>query len=193
MLLNAPVPSLNLPIGSSRSGLSLVRTMARCCMATISVRWRVLRFIDSLPDKLAHLKTEHGMAVDSVLERQLLSINNARNCLVHRRGIISQRDLNSDDTMRVEWRKLHIFLQNQDGEHDLVIGQIVEKESAICLRVKDEQKRSVSGSASCSLHKSLLTSHGAVRIRQRPCKTGVVSKPRQGTGSAGGHSGIARR
>jgi hypothetical protein len=84
-------------------------------------------FIDSLPDKLAHLKTEHGMAVDSVLERQLLSINNARNCLVHRRGIISQRDLNSDDTMRVEWRKLHIFLQNQDGEHDLVIGQIARR------------------------------------------------------------------
>lgn len=93
-----------------------------------------------LPDKLTHLKSEHGIALDADLERHLLSINNARNCLVHRRGIVSQRDLNFDGKMLVEWRKLHIFLQNEDGEHDLVIGQLVEKESAICLRIKDERK-----------------------------------------------------
>jgi hypothetical protein len=141
MLLNTPVPSLNLAIGvlsiwalaSANNGKVLYSDYQR---ELEGVSFHRL----GLPDKLAHLKTEHGIAVDSVPERQLLSINNARNCLVHRRGIISKRDLNSDDTMVVEWRKLHIFLQNQDGEHDLVIGQIVEKESAICLRVKDEQK-----------------------------------------------------
>jgi hypothetical protein len=93
-----------------------------------------------LPDKLAHLKSEHGIAIDANLERHLLSINNARNCLVHRRGIVSQRDLNFDGRMIVEWRKLHLFIQNEDGEHDLVIGQIVEKESVICLRIVDERK-----------------------------------------------------
>lgn len=93
-----------------------------------------------LPDKLTHLNSEHGISIDANLERHLLSINNARNCLVHRRGIVSQRDLNVDGKMIVQWRKLHLFLQDEDGEHDLVIGQIVEKQSVICLRVIDEQK-----------------------------------------------------
>ena len=42
--------------------------------------------------------------------------------------------------MVVEWRKLHLFLQNDDGEHDLVVGQVVEKDSMVCLRVTDEQR-----------------------------------------------------
>lgn len=93
-----------------------------------------------LPDKLAHLKSEHGIAIDATLERQVLSVNNARNCLVHRRGVVSQRDLNTPDAMLVEWRKLHVFLQNEDGEHELVIGKVVAKASTVCIRVQDEQK-----------------------------------------------------
>lgn len=93
-----------------------------------------------LPDKLTHLKSEHGIAIDATLERQVISVNNARNCLVHRRGVVSQRDLNTTASMLVEWRKLHIFLQDEDGEHEFVIGKIIEKESTVCIRVRDEQK-----------------------------------------------------
>ena len=93
-----------------------------------------------LPDKLAHLKSEHGIAIDGTLERQVLSVNNARNCLVHRRGVVSQRDLNTASSMLVEWRKLHVFLQDEDGEHEFVIGKLIEKESTVCIRVQDEQK-----------------------------------------------------
>ena len=93
-----------------------------------------------LPDKLDHLRFEHGLLLEATLERQVLSVNNARNCLVHRRGIVSQRDLNANKKMLVEWRKLHIFLQNEDGEQEFCIGKLVEKESTVCLRVQDEQK-----------------------------------------------------
>jgi hypothetical protein len=92
------------------------------------------------PDKLTHLKSEHGIAIDETLERQVLSVNNARNCLVHRRGIVSQRDLNTVDSMLVEWRKLHVFLRNEDGEHELVIGKMIEKESTLCIQVRDGQR-----------------------------------------------------
>lgn len=93
-----------------------------------------------LPDKLTHLKSEHGLAINETLVRQVLSVNNARNCLVHRRGIVSQRDLNTTDSMLVEWRKLHVFLQDEDGEHEFVVGKLIEKESTVCIRVQDEQK-----------------------------------------------------
>jgi hypothetical protein len=93
-----------------------------------------------LPDKLTHLKSEHGIAIDATLERQVLSVNNARNCLVHRQGVVSLRDLNAPDAMVVEWRKLHIFLQDEDGEHELVLGKVIEKASTVCILVRDEQK-----------------------------------------------------
>ena len=93
-----------------------------------------------LPDKLSHLKAEHGVALDQTLERQILSVNNARNCLVHRNGIVSLRDLNTADSMVVEWRKLHVFLEDEDGEYELIIGKLVEKESTLCVRTHDYQK-----------------------------------------------------
>ena len=93
-----------------------------------------------MPDKLTHLKSAHGIEIDAVLERQLLSVNNARNCLVHRRGVVSQRDLNTPDSMLVEWRKLYVFLQDEDGEHELVFGKAIKKASSVCIRVQDGQR-----------------------------------------------------
>lgn len=102
-----------------------------------------------LPDKLTHLKTQHGIAIDATLERQVLSVNNARNCLVHRGGVVSQRDLNVTDSMLVEWRKLHLFLQDEDGEHDFVIGRVIEQDSMLCMRVEDRQKAFARGERVC--------------------------------------------
>jgi hypothetical protein len=92
------------------------------------------------PDKLSHMQSEHGIALDKDLARQVVSVNAARNCLVHRRGIVEDRDLNDGDLLTVEWRKLRTLLVDEDGEHELVIGQRIEKESSVCIRVVDDKK-----------------------------------------------------
>jgi len=93
-----------------------------------------------LPDKLEHLYKEHNISLDKDLARHLLSINTARNCLVHRRGIVSNRDTNIDGMLCVEWRKLHTFLKDEDGERELIFGKRLEKESTLCARVVDDKK-----------------------------------------------------
>lgn len=93
-----------------------------------------------LPDKLVHIQNEHHVVPDNDLQRHVLSVNSARNCLVHRRGVVSTRDVDAQGVLTVEWRKLHTFLQDDDGEHELVIGQRIEKESWVCIKVIDEKK-----------------------------------------------------
>lgn len=46
-----------------------------------------------LPDKLAFLQTQYQVALPPDKEKDLISLNRARNCLVHREGIISLQDL----------------------------------------------------------------------------------------------------
>lgn len=93
-----------------------------------------------LPDKLEHLKKEHDVPFDAVLERQLVSVNTARNCLVHRQGIVGDRDVNLENKMRVEWRRLHYFVRDEDGDHELVLNKALEKDGTVCLKVIDEFK-----------------------------------------------------
>ncbi|MEH6638665.1 MAG: hypothetical protein V7717_05285 [Porticoccaceae bacterium] len=93
-----------------------------------------------LPDKLEHISKEHGIEVTDSYKEQILSINVARNCYVHRNGIVSDRDINEENTLKVKWSRLHTFLQNEDGEKELVPGMLVEKESTVCVRFDENEK-----------------------------------------------------
>lgn len=86
------------------------------------------------PDKLNHIRNEHDIEMDEKFVDLLLSINTARNCLVHRNGIVSDRDITADSKLEVKWTTLMFVLQNEDGEKELVIGQLVEKESWVGVR-----------------------------------------------------------
>lgn len=93
-----------------------------------------------LPDKIDNLCGSRGLSVPDELKAQVLSINIARNCCVHRKGIVSDRDCNTADGLKVEWRRMVIFLQDEDGERDLVLGQRVEKDSVIAVRFENAEK-----------------------------------------------------
>ena len=93
-----------------------------------------------LPDKLEHISKIHGIEVKDSHKEQILSINVARNCYVHRNGIVSDRDLNEDNGLKVKWSRLHTFLQNEDGEQELIPGKLVEKESTVCVRFDENEK-----------------------------------------------------
>lgn len=92
------------------------------------------------PDKIDMLRTEFHTHVDAALNEHVLSANVARNCLVHRRGIVSERDLNRGNALVVSWRRMAVVLQDEDGEHPLVFGNPLEKESAVIMKVEDTAK-----------------------------------------------------
>jgi hypothetical protein len=52
-------------------------------------------------DKLAKLKTTYGMNMSS--SEKVLSLNKLRNCLVHRQGIISEKDQNDAAGLTIEY------------------------------------------------------------------------------------------
>jgi hypothetical protein len=53
---------------------------------------------------------------------------------------VSDRDTTTDGKMEVKWTKLQLILQNEDGEKELVFGEIVQKDSTIGMRSIDEMK-----------------------------------------------------
>ena len=46
----------------------------------------------------------------------LMSLNKARNCLTHRRGMVGRTDCNLRDSLRVNWVGADIFVQTPSGE-----------------------------------------------------------------------------
>lgn len=77
------------------------------------------RFVDEarrfhrlgLPDKLDFLRREYEVTLPEDKKKDLLSLNRARNCLVHRGGVVSLRDLDVSEAEAnnaiSEWRAAH--------------------------------------------------------------------------------------
>ena len=51
-------------------------------------------------------------------ENQILTINKARNCIVHRKGIVTKHDINDkeDDNLIIKWAKFEIFYEYKNKE-----------------------------------------------------------------------------
>jgi len=91
------------------------------------------------PDKLDHLRDSHGVNVDPAVLKNILSANSARNCLVHRNGIVSEKDANSGQLV-VSWRRMKVIAIDEDGEHELKTGIVYEKATTIALKFVEESK-----------------------------------------------------
>lgn len=75
------------------------------------------------------------------LREQFLSINAARNCMVHRRGVVSERDVKTADSLDVKWRKVQLIAKKGEIEMPIEGPMVVEAGSEVCLRVSNEVKR----------------------------------------------------
>lgn len=93
-----------------------------------------------LPDKFTHVQDKHNIQIDPKLREQILSANAARNCLVHRNGVVTEQDIGAATKLEVRWTNLDLIVQNEDGEKDLVLGQTVEKDSVIAIRSREALK-----------------------------------------------------
>lgn len=93
-----------------------------------------------MPDKFIHVQDRHSIHIDSKLREQILSANAARNCLVHRNAVVAEQDINAASGLEVRWTNLDLIVKNEDGEKDLVLGEIVEKDSIIAIRNRENLK-----------------------------------------------------
>jgi len=66
------------------------------------------------PDKLDALKA--AFSVEPKYPEYIKTINQVRNCLTHRRGVVTQKDCNSGNSLRVAWLGADIFLKTPKGE-----------------------------------------------------------------------------
>lgn len=71
----------------------------------------------NFPDKMALLRRRFG--VTSPVEADMLSVNRARACLVHRRGIVTPVDCNEGNALTVRWRRLEFLLRDSKGERPI--------------------------------------------------------------------------
>lgn len=66
------------------------------------------------PEKLKRLREDFD--VQTLHEEGLLSLNSARNCLTHRRGVIGSLDVGNASGLCLRWRTLEIYFVPADGE-----------------------------------------------------------------------------
>lgn len=72
-----------------------------------------------LPDKVDFLRKEYGLALEDSLVNQVLSINAARNCLVHRGGLVSTLDTRNTDHLQIEWSALVVLITENEVEKEI--------------------------------------------------------------------------
>jgi len=91
------------------------------------------------PDKLNHISS-HEINIEAKLKNQVLTINATRNCLVHRRGVVLNVDLNIGGGLQIQWTKMVLILINKDGEKEVVPPFEADKGDKIALRNREEKK-----------------------------------------------------
>jgi len=69
---------------------------------------------DGVKDKITALKDAFGIA--PAHPDMLLSINQARHCLVHRRGLVARQDCAGGDMLSVKWPGFDLYMAHTNGQ-----------------------------------------------------------------------------
>lgn len=67
-----------------------------------------------IKDKLQLLENKFGVKTQNY--EYLIYINQARNCLTHRRGVVGVEDCADNNELIIKWRGIDIFAENPSGE-----------------------------------------------------------------------------
>jgi hypothetical protein len=93
-----------------------------------------------LPDKIDFLKKEYGLLLADALVQQVLSINAARNCLVHRGGVVTTQDTRGADQLVIEWSALVMLLIENGIEKEIEPPYLVEAGGQIGVATRPRTK-----------------------------------------------------
>jgi hypothetical protein len=75
----------------------------------------------TLPDKLDHLASGYSIHFPLSLVREIRSINAARNCFVHREGIVGEKDVNETGQLTVYFRRLALIIGPTDAPREITL------------------------------------------------------------------------
>ena len=119
------------------SKASELKTGEAFSQALAEIRRKALKM--HIPDMIE--KIEPHLTHQLNYKDQILSINKGRTCLVHRGGLVTEKDINdpSNNRLKLRWVKLKIFYE-KDGEEIELQGQtIVEGGASIKMRRENNE------------------------------------------------------
>ncbi len=93
-----------------------------------------------LPDKIDFLEKEYGLVLPNGLIQQVLSINAARNCLVHRGGVVTAQDTRGAEKLTIEWSAMVMLLIENDVEKEIEPPYLVEAGGRIGVATRTRTK-----------------------------------------------------
>jgi hypothetical protein len=95
----------------------------------------------AFPDKIKWLREKCGATFQ--FEEHVLTLNQARNCLVHRLGLVSQRDTKEHELFTIKWHALRIvIIDSVTGEETFVPqSEPTKNESTVNLRIGPVEKQ----------------------------------------------------
>jgi hypothetical protein len=70
----------------------------------------------NFPDKVSYLRGEFGADLLDARIDDILTLNAARNCLVHRQGIVGERDCDGTGHLLVRWKTFELHARGPNGE-----------------------------------------------------------------------------
>lgn len=93
------------------------------------------------PDKIEYLRQEFDAT--SQFEGHILTLNQARNCLVHRLGVVSQKDVKGKEFFTIRWHAMRIVVIDSVTGEETLLPQLTptKNESTVNLRVGPVEKQ----------------------------------------------------
>jgi hypothetical protein len=99
-----------------------------------------------LPDKLERL-TRYSSTLAPSLSEEVRTINQARNCLVHRGGLVTDRDSNTPDGLVVKWEEVSLEIDTPSGRQSLNPPQYVAEGGNLVMNYERTSKLFTFGEA----------------------------------------------
>ena len=101
--------------------------------------WKRFHHLD-FPKKFDDLRKEFG--VQTVFETHFLSMNKTRNCLIHRKGVVTSQDTNDNGRLTLKWSVLSVVAKPPGSEVETVVDSsfAVETGCLIGFRFMDKHR-----------------------------------------------------
>ena len=99
---------------------------------------------EGLPNKLTLLNDR--FRVNPKYPEYLQTINKARNCLTHRRGIVGLEDCNDDNDLKINWLGIDVFIEEPNGNKTFINeipegGLLLSEGGEVKLQFMERDKR----------------------------------------------------
>jgi len=93
--------------------------------------------------KLDRIDTGLEQIISPELRKMIESVNHARNCMEHRRGIVQERDFHGNEALVVSWRGTNVFRRSTTGVETTIetLPVVLEPGEALGIKMVNREKQ----------------------------------------------------